>query len=203
MSGTEPVRWFAIDDWCSPRTDWTVPGSEWDGWEARYDNDCERGKRTTRTLPNWALAVMNRLHCSNTLRDCARRFGFWGLPDPTLHGGGLHVTSPGGSLACHLDYDRHPHIQGKRRAVNLIVFTHPRWEADWGGEFYLADPMGKPVVTLSPQPGRLVAFETNDLSYHGVLPMTGPAERVSIAAYLLTDATPANTRQRALFLPVR
>jgi hypothetical protein len=43
----------------------------------------------------------------------------------------------------------------------------------------------------------------HDLSYHGVEPITGPAERVSVAAYYLTPAAPANTRRRALFLPRR
>jgi 2-oxoglutarate-Fe(II)-dependent oxygenase superfamily protein len=199
-----------IDNWCEPRDDWKVPDASSGCWEARYDNDTERGKRTTRSLWGWSESVLRRLHEKEMLELCGDFFGFVATPDPTVHGGGLHVTAPGGALACHLDYDRHPNPMGtdvlanKRRAVNLIAFCHTFWGRSWGGEFYLADPSGKPIVEISPEPGRLVAFETNDLSYHGVKRVnTGQAERISVAAYLLADATPANTRTRALFMPNR
>jgi hypothetical protein len=209
QSGADPVKWFVIDGWCEPEPGWTVPGPDWPGWEVHYTADVERGKRTTRHLWGWVGERVERLQSLLTLWECARRFGFVALPDPSLHGGGVHVMPPGSDLGCHIDYDRHPnrektpYIAGTRRAVNLIAFCHPRWEAGWGGEFYLADTDGNPVVTLEPKPGRLVAFETNDLSYHGVLPVTGPAERVSVAVYLLEPAGPGNVRTRAMFLPRR
>jgi hypothetical protein len=202
-SGTNPVRWFYLDGWCSPCPAGDVPAADWPEWEARYDNDCERGKRTTRVLWGWNRDILGHLHAPEMLTLCREAFGFAATPAPTLHGGGLHVMSPGAWLSTHLDYDAHPHILGKRRAINLIAFCHQEWRREWGGMFYLADPLGNPVVEIEPRPGRLVAFETNDLSYHGVTPVTGPAERVSVAAYLLADATPANTRRRALFLPNR
>lgn len=131
------------------------------------------------------------------------RLGYAVEPDPTMHGGGLHVTAPGGHLNCHLDYDRHPVLPGRRRALNVILFLHPAWEPGWGGEFYLADPLGRPVASLAPEPGAVVAFEVSDVSYHGVLPVTGPAERVSYAEYYLAPAGPEHTRERALFMPTR
>lgn len=206
--GCDPVKWFVIDGWCEPRADWSVPDSNWSDW-VKYDNDCERGKRTTRALWDWSETVLHRLHEPELLKLCASEFGFEATPDPTLHGGGLHVTAPGGKLTCHLDYDLHPNptkteaLHNKRRAVNLIAFCHQQWEADWGGELYLANPSGQPLVEFEPKPGRLVAFVTNDLSYHGVHTVRGPVDRVSVACYLLTSATGFNTRTRALFIPSR
>lgn len=207
-----PVRWFMIDNAVSPRLEWSVPPADATGPDGKplwvgYDNDCESGKRATRELGAsdlaWANEVLDSLHDGEMLGACKDAFGFAGEPDPFLHGGGLHVTRPGGFLNCHLDYSRHPHLLGKRRAVNIIVFCHAYWERAWGGLLYLADPMGEPVILFEPKPGRLVAFETNDLSYHGVTKVTGPAERVSIATYLLTDASDRDTRKRALFMPNR
>lgn len=194
--GKEPVRYWVIDRWAETPAE-RIPCATWPGWEAKYDNDCERGKQTTRdlsTLPEYA-SLLARMR--------AELVEFQAQDDPTLHGGGLHVMRPGGVLACHLDYDRHPLIEGKRRALNLIFFAHPHWQAEWGGQFYLADPSGAPKVMITPRPGRLIAFETNDLSYHGVRPIQGPEPRISLAVYGLQPATATSTRTRALFVPPR
>lgn len=200
VEGVEPVRWFLMDNWCEPLS--SVKPKSWSGWEARYDNDCEHGKRTCRNLDCETLGIVCFMEAM--LGECQKRFGIEELTtDPELHGGGLHVMEPGGWLNTHLDYDRHPMFPEKRRAVNLIAFVHERWESEWGGEFVLTDPMGNVVTSIEPKPGRLIAFETNDLSYHGVSPITGPCERASVAVYLLAPAGAHNTRQRALFIPNR
>jgi hypothetical protein len=195
------IQHWIFDYEFQPRTD--TPSRDWPGWEVRYDNDCERGKRTTRdlsTLPGHldVLGVLRR-----SAEVWSRRLGYDVTDDPTLHGGGLHVTEPGGHLQTHLDYDLHPLVPGKRRALNLIAFLHAIWEPTWGGALVLCDPSGTVTHRIEPTPGRLVAFEVSDLSYHGVEPVTGPADRVSVAAYFLSDAGPRNTRRRALFVPRR
>lgn len=170
-------------------------------WEASYDNDVERGKRTTRDL-----SAVPDVACLRAAVDAVPWEAFLGYgttPDPTLHGGGLHVTAPGGYLGCHLDYDLHPKIPARRRALNVIAFLNPVWRPSWGGGLVLCDPLGAPVRRFYPRPGRVVAFEVSDLSYHGVEPVRGPAERVTLAVYRLAPAGPANTRRRALFFPNR
>jgi Rps23 Pro-64 3,4-dihydroxylase Tpa1-like proline 4-hydroxylase len=169
-----------------------------------YDNDLERNKRTTRHIGELPVfrSVLSSL-CSG-LSEWTSRLGYRVEEDPLLHGGGLHVTGPGGYLHTHLDYDRHPLHPGLRRALNMIAFLHPEWRDGWGGELYLADPLGNPVRLFRPEPGRVVAFECSDLSYHGVLPTAANAtERVSLTISLLSVAGPQNTRLRALFLPKR
>lgn len=200
-AGTEPCRWWIEDGWCEPPS-LALPPPESDLWEARYSNDCERGKRTTRRVEGPVLApLFARLRAAAA--KWSARLGYAVEDDPTLHGGGLHVTEPGGVLAVHLDYDRHPLIAGRRRALNLIAFLHPRWDPEWGGALILCDSAGRVVQRIEPVPGRLAAFEVGDLSYHGVERVTGPAERVTAAVYYLSEAGPSNTRERALFMPAR
>lgn len=200
--GVGPVRWWVFEDWDVARLG-VVPGKDDPVWEVGYDNDCERGKRTTRSFAQFPglTGVITRMTGRGV--GWSGRLGYPVELDETLHGGGLHVTEPGGHLSCHLDYDLHPLLPGKRRALNLIYFLNPEWREEWGGVLVLCDPMGVAVTRLYPRPGRLVAFEVSDLSYHGVEPVTGPVERVTAAVYYLSAATSANTRKRALFLPNR
>lgn len=203
--GTEPVRHWVFDGAVEPGPVGHVPGAHDPCWEARYDNDAERGKRTTRH-PDWLAHVAPCLATMRGAVSVARWSRILGYPvddDPTLHGGGLHVMGADSVLGVHLDYDLHPHVPGKRRALNLIAFLNPQWREEWGGALVLCDPLGRVAKRIYPAPGRLVAFETNDLSYHGVERVTGPVERVTAAAYLLADAGPHNTRRRAMFLPAR
>jgi len=199
-----PVRWWCWDGLVPTLRAVDVPPRRWTGWEVTYDNDLERNKRAARRLADLP-ALRPALDALRALgADWADRLGYPVEDDPLLHGGGLHVTGPGGYLTTHLDYDRHPHRPVWRKALNVIAFLHPEWRASWGGDLYLADPLGVPVQCFRPEPGRVVAFECTDLSYHGVLP-TAPdaAERVSLAASMLAPAGPQNTRQRALFIPNR
>ena len=203
----QPVRYLILDRATPVR--WKPFPPDWSGWEARYDNDTERGKRTVRNLNllSWDIVLLHNLLTSAPLvAAIAETFGFdheQFIPDPTMHGGGIHVTAPGGWLNCHLDYDQHPHMPDCRRAVNLIAFLHEEWRSEWGGQFYLADRLGKPQVVIDPVPGRIIMFETSDASYHGVAEVTGPADRVSLALYYLAPSGPCHSRLRALFMPTR
>lgn len=202
--GCDPVRWWVFDGVIDPMPESVIPAPECGIWEAKYDNELEKGKRTTRDralLEVIAERYLSRAPWSVDL--WAVRIGYPLETDPTLHGGGIHVTAPGGWLSTHLDYDLHPHVPGKRRALNLIGFLNPEWREEWGGALVLCDPMGAVVTRLYPKPGRLVAFEVGDLSYHGVEPVTGPVERITAAVYYLAEAGPHNTRRRALFMPSR
>lgn len=206
MHGTAPFPWWVFDNWCEPVPLSAIPGMDDPIWEACYANDCESGKRTTRDpeqLGEEVRRIWDRLRASGSEWCWSCRVGQEVWHDPTVHGGGLHVTTPGGWLNVHLDYDVHPHLPGFTRKLNLIAFIHPEWREEWGGALVLCDPMGGVVKRISPEPGRLVAFECSDVSYHGVEEITGPMERVSLAAYLLTMASGLETRKRALFMPSR
>ena len=189
----------------APATDpmWRESGSG-----AVYENDFERGKRTTRDpsrMPDRAADLLAWLRSSEMVRLWAQRTGITGLiDDPTLHGGGLHVVSGGGWLNTHLDYALHPVVEGHERRVNLILFLNPEWREEWGGAFEVCRPDGSVAERIFPAPGRLLAFETSDLSYHGTQKTAPDApDRITLAVYFLAPARPAATRVRALFLPSR
>jgi hypothetical protein len=201
-----PVRHWVFDGAAEPLGPDLLPPADWPGW-VRYDNAVEARKRTTRDLDALAppvRAAFRRLRAVGAVAAWCDRLGYAVCDDPSLHGGGLHVTAGGGSLGTHLDYSRHPVLRHWRRALNVIAFLHPEWRPEWGGQLRLTDPDGRPVAEIDPLPGRVVAFEVGDLSYHGVAPTAADApDRVSAAVYFLTPATAADTRTRALFLPPR
>jgi hypothetical protein len=183
-------------------------------WEVNYDNDCEHGKLTTRDIGSLASSIQEHFRNQREANELLRwkdRLQYHVFDDPEMHGGGLHVMKPGGWLNCHLDYDVHPHVIQARRALNIVSFIHPEWEQGWGGELYFADPYGTPIVEFQPLPGRIVAFEVSDLSYHGVKPISTKAKnRITTAVYFLCNAgvqrfcdSEPRSRKRAMFLPTR
>ncbi len=207
--GTEPFRWWVFDGWCEPcpAGSFALPAFHSPAWEAHYDNDAERGKHTSRRLEMFPECIRRVVGTMTAAVDeWSARLGYPVWNDPTMHGGGVHLMEPGAWLNTHLDYDRHPHLPNQRRALNLIAFLNPTWDEAWGGSLDLCDPSGKPVKRLFPTPGRLVAFECSDLSYHGVSPVSDRHAdhcRLTAAVYYVSEAGPTNTRTRALFMPTR
>jgi hypothetical protein len=119
------------------------------------------------------------------------------LADAQLFGGGIHVTGPHGRLDVHVDFNV---LQGEPtlyRRLNLLLYLNPDWNEDWGGEVELWDRAVKTCVQrYAPTLNRCVVFETSDISYHGVAPLTCPesAARRSFAAYYYT-LTPAQAER--------
>lgn len=210
---TDPFPvWVCDTDWSGVSGERVPPAADplWQepGGGGVYENDCEHGKRTTRDPVRMPHAVAERLawmRSADQVWAWAERTGIAGLiDDPTLHGGGLHVMAGGGWLNTHLDYARHPVVAGHERRLNLILFLNTEWREEWGGAFEVCRPDGTVAERIYPAPGRLIAFETSDLSYHGVQPIAaGAPERVTLAVYYLAPARPSATRVRALFLPRR
>lgn len=173
-----------------------VPAEAWH----RYDGPDERGKRACnrwQDIPATSFGILSWLTGAGTAERLEMLTGIDGLKfDPTLYGGGLHVTEPGGFLGVHLDNERHP-ATGLVRRLNLIVYCTPEWQAEWGGELELWDRgLTRPVVSIVPQFGRAVIFETGPHSYHGhTRPVVGPVARKSLATYYWTEP-----RARARFV---
>lgn len=205
-SGSVPFRWWIERNVVNPIDMSDLPPFDWPGWEARYDNELERRKNTTRKIDKLSMAIQEiftRMRSEYWQNDWSTEMGYRLEDDPTLHGGGLHVTYPGGRLQTHLDYAAHPYLPGKERRLNLIAFLNPEWREEWGGALQLCDPMGVPVKEIYPEPGMVMGFETGDDSYHGVAKVTGWTPRVTAAVYYLSDLRPGVTRRRALYIPSR
>jgi hypothetical protein len=123
------------------------------------------------------------------------------LWDARLFGGGIHVTGPHGRLDVHvdfnlLDFPGEPRIY---RRLNLLLYLNPDWNDDWGGQVEFWDRDVKTCVErYGPSLNRCVVFETSEISFHGVSPLTCPASAVrrSFAAYYYTTE-PANAAETA------
>lgn len=118
-----------------------------------------------------------------------------GLPrlvaDPTLDGGGLALTHPGGFLNVHADFLAHSKHRTWSRQVNLILFLNPGWQESFGGWLELWDrEVTRCVRRILPVFNRGVIFQTSKTSFHGVpVPVTSPAgmPRKSLALYYFRD----------------
>jgi hypothetical protein len=116
------------------------------------------------------------------------------LADKQLVGGGIHVTGPGGRLDVHVDFN---FIEERKlhRRLNLLLYLNSPWEDRWGGQFQLWDKDVKHCeATFAPLFNRCVIFETSEISYHGVVPVSpdAPSPRKSFATYYYTREAPAH-----------
>ena len=115
------------------------------------------------------------------------------LADGRYAGGGMHLTGPRGRLDVHVDFN-YDDARAMHRRLNLLLYLNPEWKADWGGavEFW-DDRVKKCHHSFRPTLNRCVIFETSEISYHGVEPVTCPAgvARQSFAAYYYTKEAPA------------
>jgi hypothetical protein len=116
------------------------------------------------------------------------------LADERLIGGGMHITGPGGRLDVHVDFN---YIEDRKlhRRLNLLLYLNFPWEENWGGQFQLWDKDVKRCeASFAPVLNRCVIFETSEISYHGVLPVSPDARspRKSFATYYYTSEAPAH-----------
>jgi hypothetical protein len=115
------------------------------------------------------------------------------LADQQLVGGGMHITGPGGHLDVHIDFN---YIEDRalHRRLNLLLYLNPEWDPAYGGQLQLWNTdVSECVATFDPEFNRCVIFETSDISFHGVVPVSSSAKfpRKSFATYYYTEEAPA------------
>ncbi len=116
------------------------------------------------------------------------------LADEQLIGGGIHMTGPGGRLDVHVDFN---YIEDRKlhRRLNLLLYLNSSWEDKWGGQLQLWDEqVNHCEAMVSPVFNRCVIFETSEISFHGVVPVSpeAPFPRKSFATYYYTREAPAH-----------
>ena len=82
--------------------------------------------------------------------------------DPSLAGGGIHVTGPRGRLDVHVDFN-YLESQKLYRRLNLLLYLNPTWQEGWGGgvEFW-DEGVTRCEQRLTPLLNRCVIFETSE-----------------------------------------
>jgi Rps23 Pro-64 3,4-dihydroxylase Tpa1-like proline 4-hydroxylase len=177
-------------------------------WEKTNDADIEVKLRTMWKsefdIPDGIVEAVRILNSSLFLNSMSKLFGIEKImPDPYFSGGGLNVTVSGGLLDVHVDGNYHD-ASGLNRRLNAIVYLNPEWQEGWGGEFGLYDSTGDNLVKkVAPLYNRLVIFDTNDYSYHGLPdPLNFPdgMVRKSIILYFYTKE-PRPSSQIAIEAP--
>lgn len=144
-----------------------------DVWERTNDKDIEIKLRTKWQsefdIPDGIVDAVRVLNSSLFLKSMSQLFGIDKLmADPYFSGGGLNVTVSGGLLDVHIDGNYHD-ASGLNRRINAILYLNPDWQDGWGGEFGLYDSTGDNLVKkVAPIHNRLVIFDTNDYSFHGL-----------------------------------
>ena len=139
-----------------------------------------------------------RLHAAISSPEFLRDLEYiTGIPaleaDAQLAGGGMHITGPHGRLDVHVDFN-FLRDRGLHRRLNILIYLNPQWDERWGGAVELWDADVRHCHRkVSPRLNRCVVFETSEISFHGVEPLTCPPDRTrqSFAAYYYTKAAPA------------
>ena len=195
---TEPFKHIVVDDFFSKNFAAELlnkfPGTDENVWERTHDEDIEIKLRTNWSsefdIPDGIVDAVRILNSSLILNAMSKQFEINKLvPDPYFSGGGLNVTVNSGLLGVHVDGNYHDATALNRR-INAIVYLNPGWKDGWGGEFGLYDSTGEKLIKkVAPLFNRLVIFDTNDYSFHGLPdPLNFPLNEVrkSIILYYYT-----------------
>lgn len=175
----------------------SFPDLKDESWERTNDPDIEvklrSNWRSEFDIPDGLLSAIRILNSSLVLNAMSKIFEIQKLvSDPYFTGGGLNVTVSGGLLDVHVDGNYHD-ATGLNRRINAIVYLNPNWKEGWGGEFGLYDSNGENLIKkVAPIFNRLVIFDTNDFSFHGLPdPLNFPEDEVrrSIILYYYTKET--------------
>ena len=120
------------------------------------------------------------------------------VPDWSLHGGGLHVTYPGGKLGIHHDFNYTDNLSQHRmyRKVNLLIYLNENWEQEWGGSLELWYPnLSGAFKNIDLIYNRAVIFNIENAPHGHPNPLNCPIgeNRRSLAFYYYS-ATPPNNQ---------
>jgi Rps23 Pro-64 3,4-dihydroxylase Tpa1-like proline 4-hydroxylase len=198
-----PFPFFKIENFLAPKFLEAVVGAYPTYEQARalggkeFDAVNEKLKiqvTDSRAFPAPVKQLADVLSSAEFVADLEFITGVQGLrPDPSLGGGGMHLTNTSGRLDVHVDFNFHTEMQSFRR-LNILVYLNPVWDDAWGGKIELWD---RDVTTcshsFSPVLNRCVVFETSEISWHGVTSIHCPQgmARKSFAAYYYTREAPA------------
>ena len=173
----------------------TWPRDDWPHWHRYRDQTADKfATKDADRLPPAAklvIAELAKLSISDLLGidDC--------FPDLDLHGAGLHMSTPGGFLGCHLDGATHP-LTGWSRIANAVLFIDD-WQPEWGGALQMVAD-GHVTSECIPQRGRIAMFATSDTAWHQVSKVTGPKPRRTISLFWWSEVPAESTRDRAEFV---
>ena len=186
----DPFPHVIIDDWFDRsllrRVLGEFPPPDNPGWR-RFDNANEGKLEGGSHL--WGKATCD--YFDELALRCWALGELFDIPNLSLEtiGGGYHLIPPGGRLEVHTDFNRSPRT-GLYRRLNVLTYLNEDWQ-DEGGHLILRGPDGD--ISVAPEFGRTVIFETSDTSWHGH-PVPAQRWRYSVAGYLFSPDRPPGYR---------
>lgn len=132
-------------------------------------------KKEWRTFPGNLIALndfLNFFGGSQFIELLKEKFGILSsielTPDFSYDGGGYVISPPGAFLAYHADFNYSSNVM-KYRVINVLIYMNDNYEINQGGELHILDPESKTVERrVQPDLGTILAFYTDDTSFHGV-----------------------------------
>jgi Rps23 Pro-64 3,4-dihydroxylase Tpa1-like proline 4-hydroxylase len=115
-------------------------------------------------------------------------------PDDSYDGGGYVISPPGSYLGYHADFNFSSHAR-KYRVLNVLIYMNEEYHRNQGGLLHLLDPDSKTVeAEVMPEANTMLAFFTDDISFHGVSRNNHNFFRRSFNLYYYADQ-PISTNQ--------
>jgi Rps23 Pro-64 3,4-dihydroxylase Tpa1-like proline 4-hydroxylase len=199
--GAKPFPFFAIENLMDPslaiEASESYPNFDDASAQGKAFHTANERKKVQITRSELFPPAVARLHEQLSSRSFIEDLSYiTGIPnllaDELLAGGGMHITGPGGRLDVHVDFN---YLSERKlfRRVNLLLYLNRVWDEKWGGHLQLWDrDVSHCEASFSPCFNRCVVFETSDVSYHGVTPVSPDAlfPRRSFAAYYYTREAP-------------
>ena len=109
--------------------------------------------------------------------------------DPKFYAGGISSMEDGHFLNPHID-NSHDGNRERYRSLNLLFYTSPDWDQEFGGNLELWDPNVRSRCTIISRGNRLVVMETNSRSWHSVSPLRVKRRRNCISNYYFSRHSP-------------
>lgn len=107
--------------------------------------------------------------------------------DKSYDGGGYVISPPGSYLGYHADFNFSSQAE-KYRVLNVLLYMNENYKDDQGGQLHLLDPESKTVESvINPEANTLLAFFTDDISFHGVSRNRPGFHRRSFNLYYYAD----------------
>ena len=155
-----------------------------------------QSKRRTKhgvPLPAIAQSYFNMLSSGPFIRFLTTVSGIEHLvPDPALHGGGLHEVRGGGHFQVHVDFQTSP-TTGLANRLAVITYLNQDWLESDGGLLELWDRKTNRCATrIVPVFGRTVIMKQFEDSLHGHPAVVQPGKcRRALIAYFYTNGRDA------------
>lgn len=204
-----PYPHVVIDDLLDPvaarrmRADFPHPDDDmaWDRFGA-IGFEVKRASPHEERFPDSLRHAVHDLNSGPFIRFIERLTGIPHLlPDPHLHGAGIHLSRKGDHLGIHADFNWHEGLKAHRRINLLIYLNDDDWQDDWRGELELwSTDAARCERTVVPRFNRAVIFNTRSDTFHGhPAPLATPdgVFRRSIAMYYYSSERPADEQRPA------